>query len=301
MFVIRDSVMTVPYKIIIGIKTKPADRKQIQGIIDACFQEIDQVYNKWNPQSELSKINKSPGMLPIPLSSKLDHFLHLMDYYVTLTAGKFDPTIEPVQLLWKKNLEAGQIPSQEDLEKISDKIGWDKITLRNGYLIKKNRDVQLDLGGIIKGHAVDLLVERLNNAGYKDVFVEWGGEIRTSGYHPENRPWTIFISRLGDADPGHAIATLDISNKAVATSGDYLQQWTVDSRTYFHIIDPYTKTPLIATHASVASVTIQADSCLEADVLATAGMVFQTVAEAQTWAEQFPDIKFRIDSRESLK
>jgi len=94
------NVMTIDYHIIVG--ATPEQHAGIQRIIAASFDEIDSVYNKWNPQSELSSINCHAGGTPIPLSQKLEKLLVLTDQVVKLTAGRFDPTIEPVQQLWKK-------------------------------------------------------------------------------------------------------------------------------------------------------------------------------------------------------
>lgn len=300
LLVIQDNVMTIPYRIQVAGPLAAQDKITISSIISSTFHEIDAIYNKWNPHSELSKINESRAGQSIPLSRELYQFMLLTATYVAQTGGKFDPTIEPLQKVWKDALQKGQLPSMEDIDRAASFVGWDKMTLEGGSILKGTDGVKLDLGGLAKGYAVDLLVERLNAAGYRSVFVEWGGEIRATGNHPERRPWTIYISRLGDPDPSRAVAILDVSNKAVATSGDYLQQWTVGNQTYFHIINAKALKPLVATHTSIASVTVLADTCLEADVLATTAMLFSTVAEAQEWAKQFPHATFWILSRQTL-
>lgn len=131
--------------------------------------------------------------------------------------------------------------------------------------------------------------------------MEWGGEIRASGQHPDKRPWKIFISRLGDPDPSHAIATVELHDQAIATSGDYMQFWKVTlpgggERLYFHIINPTTYRPLIATTTSIASVSVLASTCTFADGIAKVGMMFPTVKEAEKWADeihsQYPDTQF---------
>lgn len=292
--------MTVPYRILLGAPERNPFILAPDQLIQQTFDEINTIYNKWNPHSELSRINASKSQESILLSEKLYTFLQTTDAYVKLTDGRFDPTIEPAQQAWKKALSQKRILSEEERNELKSSVGWHLITLEDGSLTKKNEDVQIDLGGIVKGYAVDLLVERLNAAGYPDVFVEWGGEVRVSGAHPDKRPWTIYISRLGDNNPDHAIAILELNNESVATSGDYLQQWTVDNRTYFHIIDPVRLEPLIATHRSIASVTVKAPTCLEADVLATSAMLFQTVPEAEAWAEGNFQATFWILSRQAF-
>ena len=158
-----------------------------------------------------------------------------------------------------------------------------------------------------------MLMERLNEVGIMNAFIEWGGEIRACGHHPQGRPWTVYISRLGDCDPEHAVATLFLNNQAIATSGDYLQNWTIrisdqDDKektvTYFHIFDPKTLQPIEATYTSVASTSIVASNCALADGLATIPMMFSSSTEAVEWAdrikEQYPDILFWIISRSEI-
>ncbi|MBA3815087.1 MAG: FAD:protein FMN transferase, partial [Parachlamydiaceae bacterium] len=160
---------------------------------------------------------------------------------------------------------------------------------------------------------VDRLVENLSKKGFTDVYVEWGGEIHCQGQHPEKRPWTVFVSRLGNTDPSQAIAVLAINNSSIATSGDYLQNWTINSHvsllnennatTFFHIFDPKTLRPLESSLTSIASASVTAPSCAFADGLATTAMMFPTLGEAEVWAntikEKYPEISFWLVNRQS--
>ena len=293
--------MTMEYKIIIGSPLSTTQRARIETIIADTFAEIDTIYNKWNPHSELSAINRHAGSIPIPLSQKLEALLLLTNKIVLLSEGRFDPTIEAVQSLWKSHFAKGTLPEADAINALRPITGWDKIQLSPGTLTKAANGVQLDLGGIAKGLGVDLLVENLNDAGFENLFVEWGGEIRTTGKHPEERPWRIFISRLENRDPDQAIAHLDLQDQAIATSGDYLQYWETEAGTFFHIIDPRTLQPLQVHENSIASASVLAKQCALADGLATAAMLFPTVVESQAWAEKLresePDLAFWIISR----
>lgn len=312
--VFTGSKMTIDYKIIVGQQLDAQQIKHISNHIDAVFQEVDLVYNKWNPKSELSTLNAAKADVEIAISHKLEKLLLETDLIVSLSEGRFDPTIEPLQQLWKTKLEAGIVPNAAELAEIAPAIGWDKIQFGNGKFIKAHDKTQIDLGGIAKGYCVDLLIERLNQQGYPHVYVEWGGEIRTSGKHPQERPWTIFISRLGDTDPSRAITTFALEDRAIATSGDYLQNWSVResspegksaTTTYFHIFDPKTLQPLTSSYTSIASASVAASTCAFADGLATTAMMFASLAEAEAWAErigeQYPEITFWLISREQAR
>ncbi|NGX43828.1 MAG: FAD:protein FMN transferase, partial [Chlamydiae bacterium] len=289
------------YRIVVGKQLDAHQKREVQKIIDTTFSEIDRTYNKWNPNSEVSKLNRAKAERKHPLSKELESFLLQTHKIVKLSGGKFDPTIEPLQRLWRSKLEKGLIPSSEEVEKVKVATGWEKIHVDSGLFWKDHDEASIDLGGIAKGYAIDLIVERLNEAGYPDVYVEWGGEIRTAGKHPEGRPWRVFVSKLGNPNPSSAVAIVDLDNQAVATSGDYLQNWTVEGTTFFHIIDPASGYPLQARSGTTCSATVIAQSCMLADALATVAMLFSSPKESREWLEkvqnEIPHMRFWVHSR----
>lgn len=304
--------MTIDYHIIIGKPLNDHEVSKITQLVNTTFQEINSIYNKWNPNSELSYLNHLKAGIKVHLSPSLETFLKQTQTIVELSEGRFDPTIEPLQRLWKTKLQNGTEPTQSEIAAIAPAIGWDKISFGNGVFSKTHDLTEMDLGGIAKGFCVDLLTERLYSQGFEDTYVEWGGEIRCKGQHPSERCWTVFISRLGNIDPSQAIAMLSLDNRSIATSGDYLQNWTIRSpilpersTIFFHIFDPKTLRPLESSRTSLASASVAAYSCAFADGLATAAMMFPTLTEAEAWAnkikEQFPEISFWLISRERQK
>ncbi len=305
--------MTMHYKIIVGAVLNQDEIHAIKDLIAATFNEVDQVYNKWNLNSEVSHLNRIKSGIKVQISPELQRLFNETQLIVELSEGRFDPTIEPLQRLWKINLQEGRTPSQEEIEAIAPVIGWDKIHVVEGVFSKDHDKTELDFGGIAKGLAIDLLVERFQQKGYRDLFVEWGGEIRAIGVHPEQRPWTVYISRFGDDDPEHAIDTLFLNNQAIATSGDYLQNWSISSSpeenrgkiiTYFHIFDSETLHPLKISSTSIASVSVVAENCAFADGLATAVMLCPDHASAEAWVRGiivlYPNVSFWIASRNQV-
>lgn len=297
--------MTIPYRIIVGQELSTEERQKIEKVIQETFDEINAIYNKWNPHSEISKINRLPAYHSIKISPQLEKFLSKVNEIVSLSHGFFDPTIEPIQELWKKSLIQGKEPSLDQINHALSKVGWNKIHLANGILYKEKAEIKLDLGGIAKGYAVDLLMERLEMEGYHNLYVEWGGEIRTLGNHPAGRPWTIFISMLADTNPDNAVAHLSLSNQAIATSGDYLQYWTIKKNDsfeiYFHIFNPKTGFPLKMGPGSIASASVVASTCLMADAFATIAMLQPSIDDAKKWADEIkeshPEMQFWFVSR----
>ncbi len=135
-------------------------------------------------------------------------------------------------------------------------------------IAKLDNRLTLDLCGIAKGYALDLMVDCIEEAGYRDFVAELGGEVVARGTDFGGMPW-----RIGIADPlgsGGLHAVVEIGELALATSGDAVNAYSVAGRRYSHIIDPRTDEPV---QNSVASVSVLADTAMAADALATALMV----------------------------
>lgn len=269
---IEGVAFAIPYSI--QVDASPSSTKEIQETIKTVFDRIDRVYNNWNPHSEVSQLALLPAHQKIELSSELASFLLQISSWVCLTEGRFDPTVEPLQKLWKHYLNKGSTPPPHAIDILLPAIGWENIHLEGNLFWKEHDQTALDLGGAAKGLAVDLILTTLQEDGYTNIFVEWGGEIRTLGEHPQKRPWTIAIV---------GAETRFLSDRAIATSGSYIQQWKIDDTLYTHIIDPRTKRPL--SQIPIQSASVVAPTCAEADALATAMMLFPSLEEGRQWAQ----------------
>lgn len=278
--------MTIPYHILIGDKVADEKKAQIEKIIAETFASVDRTFNNYNPESEISQLAQLKSGQTVLLSKELHHLLLLADKVHTLSCKRFDPTVAPLAKLWKDSLQAGHLPDPEKLAQITPSVGWKHIHIDDeGFFWKECSETSIDLGGIAKGYCVDKLVENLNEAGLQNTYVEWGGEIRTTGHHPTGRKWSIGI---------FGVTTIDLTNSSIATSGNYIQSWTVNGITYTHIIDPTTKEPLKVNEDSISSASVRGSTCAFADALATCLMLFPTSESAMQWAEQIPDIEVWI-------
>jgi FAD:protein FMN transferase len=275
--------MTMEYRILVGHPLSKRHQQRVVDLIDATFQEVDEIYNNWNPLSELSCLNRAEANTPLPLSPQLDLFLRRVDQWVDRTGGLFDPTVAPLQKLWRHYLTEGGCPTQGEIDALMPAIGWDKLRFGEGVLYKADSRVSLDLGGVAKGYCVDLILERLNQNGYRNLYVSWSGEIRTSGRHPDKRPWRVAIAQPSQE---RVAATIDLSNEAVATSGNYNQYWPTSGGCYTHICNPLTQRALEVEVGSVASATVLAPTCFLADLVATALMIPSSCSDAAQLASR---------------
>lgn len=299
--------MTVPYRIVVGRAMNREEENLVEKTILETFQEVDRIYNKWNPHSEISIINRLPAATAHRLSHEMRAFLKRVDHLVQLSQNRFDPTVEPLQQLWKRHLERGDVPREEEIEALKPVIGWHTLRIEEGVLLKKEGGTQLDFGGVAKGYCVDLLVENLRALNLESLYVEWGGEIRTAGFHPEKRPWHVCIGCPSPQGSPYLIGECDLVESAIATSGDYFQYWQVQGADgqaicYCHIFNPKTLMPLEVKKGSVASASLLASDCLTADALAKVLMLFPSAEEAEEWAEGLrardPRMRFWIVKRQ---
>jgi thiamine biosynthesis lipoprotein len=289
--------MTMAYRVVLGRGLNAQESAQACLLIHKTYAEIDEHYNNWNPLSEISHINAVEAYTPVALSPQLSAFLKRVDHLVQVTEGRFDPTVAPLCQLWKKHLEEGRRPSDQEIQSLAPAIGWNKIHLEGEVLWKEHSLTALDLGGIAKGYCVDLLIERLSKAFSTGVYVEWGGEIRVAGPHPAQRPWRIAL-----ASPHQEEVVFSMHDQSVATSGDYLQFWDIDKVRYTHILHPKTLFPLICTEDSTSSATILTSlDCLWADAIATASLLFPTPEEAEAWlkslTQEDPSLRYWLFQR----
>jgi thiamine biosynthesis lipoprotein len=153
------------------------------------------------------------------------------------------------------------------LEKALNEVGYQKLELhKTASKIRKNSDIHIDLSAIAKGYGVDQVADYLDEIGVASYMVEVGGEIRTRGLKPNNHPWRIAIE-APNPEQRDVDSIIDITDKAVATSGDYRNYFEQDGQRFSHTINPQTGYPI--TH-NLASVTVIGQLAAEVDALATA-------------------------------
>ena len=149
----------------------------------------------------------------------------------------------------------------------------DKFYLEDTLLCKKDPRSRLNMNAIAKGYACDLVADNLTRLGIIDFLVEIGGEIVCKGLNPDRKPWKIGIDSPidGNVHPGESIeVVINLTDKALATSGNYRNFYIENGKKYAHIIDPRTGTPVLH---HLLSATVIADDCMSADAYATAFMV----------------------------
>jgi len=258
-------VVTGNFQSISGLKEK----------IDARLAEINRSMSTYQEDSEISRFNRF-GQTGVKFKIS-DDFLRVMTAGQTIyriSEGAWDATVNPLVDLWGfgPGSRRRKAPPPDEIAVLLADIGFSNIeVLSAGFLLKKRAAVTVDLSSIAKGYGVDQVADLLRQNGFASFLVEIGGEVFAAGHRSDDRPWRIGINRpRTDAAADAVYKVVELSNQAMATSGDYRNFFEVDGIRYSHVIDPRSGYPV---SNGVLSVSIVAADCTMADGLATAVMV----------------------------
>ena len=259
----------------IKIRQLPNDKTsdELQAEVDRILAQVNRQMSTYDRESELSRFNRTQSTDWVAVSPELLAVVKAALRISRLTDGAFDITIGPVVNLWGfgSQMTAGELPSDEAVKNALAKVGYERVHTRNPppALRKERPDIYIDLSAIAKGYGVDKIAQYLESLGIAHYLVEIGGELRGKGLNPNGVSWRIAIEK---PDPGQRVIEriVQISDKGVATSGDYRNFFEIAGQRYSHAMDPRTGRPV---RHDLASVTVMSDTCMEADALATALLV----------------------------
>lgn len=266
-------VMGTSYSVKLVNPSNDFNRDQLGDLIIQRLEDIEQRFSTYRPSSELSLANKTLTTDWIPVSRELCEVIESSIGMSRRTNGAFDITVGPLVLLWGFGPDGNRAapPVDELLAEARGSVGYEKLSTDCSMpaIRKALPDVYLDLSAIVKGFAVDETASILDAAAMDDYLVEIGGELCARGRNANEEPWAIAIEKPDVAS--RSVQTIvSVTDRCMATSGDYRNFFTYDGIRYSHTVDPATGRPV--TH-STASVTVMARSAAEADGLATGLLV----------------------------
>lgn len=239
------------------------------GIV-AAMKALDNSLSTFNKQSTLSKINSNEQLLT---DSMFDEVFEKSVLISGLTGGAFDPTVAPLVNAWGFGFKQKEQITPALIDSLLQFSALQFIHVEENTVVKKDARTMLDFSAIAKGYAVDLVARYLDAQGCKNYMVEIGGELVVKGKNPTGNDWRIGINEPNDDEPAVADefqAILALSDRAMATSGNYRNFYEEDGKKYAHTIDPKTGFPV---QHSLLSATVLANHCITADAFATAFMV----------------------------
>jgi thiamine biosynthesis lipoprotein len=227
--------------------------------------DVNRLMSDYVADSEIGRLNRLPVGEWMAVSPETFTCLERAIGIAVASDGAFDVTCRPLVTLWKEAGRAGKLPTDAELAATRARVGWRHLRLdaATREVSRAIDGLEVDLGGIAKGYALDLAGAAMRAAGATAVLVDVGGDVLALGTPPDGRPW-----RIGIRHPfreGH-FRVLTLTDRAVATSGLQQRFHEIDGQRYSHIIDPRTGRP---AHEA-PSVTVIARDGLTADAWATA-------------------------------
>lgn len=253
------------------IAVRHRDERWAQRAIDAAFAElrrVDRTMTRFSADSDVGRTNASAGRSAVAVSDDTAGVLVAALAWAEASDGRFDPCLGRVAELWHVGTRR-EPPTAAELLTASPGNHYRALDVdRTGSVARVSldrADAAVDLGGIAKGYGVDMAARALRDQGIFHALVNVGGDLTALGVDENDDPW-----RVGVRSPDHPdriVEVLRVSDRAVATSGDYLQYFQHGGRRYHHLLDPTTGAP---RSSGMRSLTVEAADCMTADAAATA-------------------------------
>ena len=223
------------------------------------IERLDKIFNVYDSESEIYRHNQSGSG---KISKEMAEVLELSQKFSKDTYGCFDITLKNLKDLWTIKSANPKVPENEAVLQALEKTGMDNLEIE-GEEVRLNNGIKLDLGGIAKGYATDVIVKGLKEKKVKKFILDLGGNIY--GYS-ENKPLNIGIQNPY-GQRGDVILTLEITDSAVVSSGGYERNFESDGKVYHHILDPKTGYP---AETGITQVTVVGKNSALCDAYSTA-------------------------------
>lgn len=260
--------------------------KNYQKEIEAELKKVDQSLSPFNKTSIISRINRNEN---VAVDEMFKEVFTLAENISKETDGAFDITVAPMVNVWGFGFKQGITPSKEVIDSLKAIVGFHKVTLVDGHVKKQNPNTMLDCSAIAKGYGSDIVARFLKSKGIENYMVEIGGEVVTRGNSEKRVPWRIGVNKPTDDSLNTSTelqTVLNVTDKAMATSGNYRNFYYKNGKKYAHTIDPKTGYPV---QHNILSATVIADNCATADAYATSFMVLG-MNGAQKILAKHPDL-----------
>lgn len=232
--------------------------------------KVNTSLSTFEPQSIISKVNQNRD---VRVDNMFTEVFTLAEKVSHETNGAFDITVAPLVNEWGFGFKTGVAPNRHVIDSLRLLTGYKKVKLIHSRVVKTDPRIMLDCSGIAKGYGSDVVANFLRSKGIDNFMVEIGGEIVTSGISPDRIPWRIGVTKPVDdslQQQQELQTVLNVTDKAMATSGNYRNFYYKGGKKYAHTIDPYTGYPV---QHNILSATVITGRCAEADAYATAFMV----------------------------
>lgn len=260
--------------------------KNLKAEIEAELKKVDNSLSAFNEKSIISRINRNED---VEVNDMFAHVFTLAEDISKETGGAFDITVAPLVNAWGFGFKNDIKPTKHSIDSLMQLTGHEKVKLSGKKIVKADKRIMLDCNAIAKGYGSDVVAALFRKKGVENFMIEIGGEVVTRGVNGKRVPWKIGVTKpVNDSlNTNQELQTvLNITNKAMATSGNYRNFYYKDGKKYAHTIDPKTGYPV---QHNILSATVIADNCATADAYATAFMVLG-LDRAKAVMEKHPEL-----------
>lgn len=258
-------------------------------VAEQAFQEVDRLddeMSNYKPESELSTINRDAYRRPVIITPELFSLLMKCHRYSVDTGGAFDITVGPLMKSWGFFRGRGRLPSSLELAQVLRRIGYRHVSFDavRRTIRFDEPGIELDLGAIAKGYAVDRVISVLRSDGIKQAFVSSGtSSLYALGSAPGEQGWQVTVRN--PLHPARAALVLRLQNLSLSVSGDYEKFFKLGGRTYAHIMDPHTGMPV----ENMLSTVVISPSATDSDALSTSFFV-EGVRQSREYMERHSNL-----------
>ena len=245
--------------------------KQVRTRLEA----LEARYSRYRAESIVSLINQRAGSgIFTEVDPETQALLALAGQLWAESGGLFDITSGPLRQAWDFRAGGGADPAQ--IELTLPLVGWDQIEWRGSSIHLSTPGVEIDLGGLAKEYAVDSAISLMRNLKVTSAMIELAGDVATIG-ESNNTPWRVGIQ---DPEGTGSLCAVQLSNAAIATSGNYARRIDFEGNQYGHLLNPKTGWPV----EGPTSVSVLDSHCLTAGAVATVACL-HSEKDARAWLE----------------
>lgn len=260
---------------VMGVSVFGPDGQEAARAVQAELQSLEKLLSVTDAGSEIYAANHSGGAA-VEVSEQTAGLLSRALELCESTDGALDVTIYPVVKAWGFTTGEHRVPSEEELSGLLERVDYARVQL-DAQTLSVPAGTELDLGAVAKGYAGDRAAALLRARGVESARLELGGNVHVLGAKPDGSPWRVAVR---DPDGEGYAGVVEVTDRAVVTSGGYERYFEEGGVVYWHIIDPRTGRP---ARSGLRSVTVVAPSGLLADALSTALFVMGPEEAAACW------------------
>jgi FAD:protein FMN transferase len=240
-------------------------------LIEKIFNRIEEIEEKMSvtiESSDVNMINKNAGVKPVEVDNETYQVLQKSIEYAQMSNGHYDPTVGPLVEIW--DIKSGEtvrdnIPTIDEIEENKKLVDYKKLQLLdNNQVYLKEKEMNINLGSIVKGYAADEVKKILSQNGVKGAIIDLGGNVFAYG-NKEEDPWKIGVQDPREAT-GIKLGILKIDDKSIVSSGNYERYFMYNNTRYHHILNPKTGYP---AENELMGVTIVSNKSIDGDALST--------------------------------